>query len=332
MLAMVNETYGGPEVVAPKQMPRPEPAGNEVLVKVMAAGVTTADWRLRASAFPGGMWLLGRLIFGLRRPRNLVLGSDFAGVVVAVGTDVTRFRPGQRVFGGAGHGAHAEYLTIAEDGALAETPQGLSDAEAAALPFGAVCALAFFHDVARIKPGHRVLIIGASGGVGSYAVQVAKWLGAEVTGVASGPNLPLIRDLGADRVVDYQAQDVTRMSAQFDVVFDTVGALSFAQARRILAKDGLFLPLNFGLADLPRAIGARLRRGPRLVLHVNGDTRESMEQIAQLVAQGHLRPVIDQTYPLTQIRAAYAHVETRRRKGAVVLEVAASDALTKQAA
>lgn len=325
MKAMTYTTYGGPEVVVPREMPRPVAGAGEILVRVNAAGITTADWRLRASAFPGGLWLPGRLMTGLFRPRKPVLGGDFAGVVEAVGTGVTRFRPGDRVFGFSGFGAHAEYLAIRAEGAVASIPGGMSDTEAAALPFGALCALEFLRDVAGVQPGQRVLVVGASGGVGGYAVQIARWLGAEVTGVASAANAGFVRSLGAEDFVDYRAEDVTRRNAVFDVVFDTVGVLSFATAKRILAPTGLFLPLNFGLGDLPRALCSGFGRGPRMKLHVNSDSRAGMETLARLVIEGQLRSLIDRVYPFERIHEGYAHVESRHRSGAVVLDIAGSD-------
>ena len=321
MKAMTYQRYGGPEVVQPRDLPRPTPAKDEVLVRVSAAGITTADWRLRASAFPGGLWLAGRLMTGLVRPRKPVLGGDFAGVVEAAGEGVTRFKPGDRVFGFSGFGAHAEYLTISAEGAIAKVPGGLSDQEAAALPFGALCALEFLRDVANVQPGQRVLVVGASGGVGGYAVQIARWLGAEVTGVASAENAAYVRSLGATEIVDYRSEDVTRRDTMFDIVFDTVGALDFRAAKRVLSPTGLFLPLNFGLGDLPKALCAGLGRGPRMKLHVNGDTREGVDTLARLVVEGHLHPLIDHVYPFDDIHAGYAHVEGRHRRGAVVLDI-----------
>jgi NADPH:quinone reductase-like Zn-dependent oxidoreductase len=323
MLAVTYESYGGPGVVHATEMPCPVPGAAQVLVKLAAAGVTTADWRLRASDFPGGMWLAGRLAFGIVRPRNHILGGDFAGEVVAVGAEVTKFQPGDRVFGTSGTGAHAEYLTVDSDVAIALTPDSVSDRGGAALAFGAICALDFLRDVAEVKPGQKVLIIGASGGVGCYAVQIAKWLGAEVTGVASGASQELVMSLGADHFVDYQAQDVTRLRDRFDLIFDTVGVLKFRAARALLVRHGLFLPLNFGPLDLWPVLWSRITGGPRISLHVNGDSQQDTETLADLVRDGHLRPVIDRVFRLDDIRAAYAHVESRHRLGAVVLEIGA---------
>ena len=328
MKAMTYDRYGGPDVVTACEMPRPVAGKGEVLVRVTAAGITTADWRLRASEFPGGLWLAGRLMTGLCRPRNRVLGGDFAGVVEAVGVGVTRFQSGDRVFGfsSGGHGAHAEYLTIKAEGAVARIPVGMTEQEAASLPFGANCALEFLRDVAKVQPGQTVLIVGASGGVGGYAVQIAKWLGAHVTGVASGDNLDYLRDLGADAVVDYRVTDLATLPDRFDLVFDTVGAMRFDQAKAVLTETGLLLPLNFSAADLPRALLSGRGGGKRMVLHVNGDSRDLVEKVADLLVSGHLRPLIDRVYPFDQIRTGYAHVESRHRRGAVVLDIAGDGA------
>lgn len=325
MKAMTYRQYGGPEVVQPHDLPRPTPSKDEVLVRVSAAGITTADWRLRASAFPGGLWLPGRLMTGLFRPRKPVLGGDFAGVVEAVGADVTRFAPGERVFGFSMFGAHAEFLTIAADGAIGVIPGGMTDQEAAALPFGALCALEFLRDVADVQPGQRVLVVGASGGVGGYAAQIARWLGAEVTGLASAENAAFVRSLGAEEVVDYRAEDVTRRGATFDLVFDTVGAMDFRSARRILTSRGLFLPLNFGLGAVAGAVWSGLKGGRRMKLHLSGDSREGLEMLSRLVLEGQLRPLVDRVYPFDLIRDGYAHVEGRHRRGAVILDIAGED-------
>ena len=203
MKAAVYRRYGPAETVGLADMPTPAPGPKQVLIRVRAAGLSTADWRMRAAAYPGLLWLPGRMMTGLLRPRNPVLGVDFAGEVVAVGHAVTRFAVGQRVFGFSGGGAHAEFLALSEDACLYPTPENLSDAEAAALPFGGLCALVFLRDVARVEPGQRVMITGGSGGVGVYAIQIAKALGAHVTASASAGNAALLRDLGADEVQDY---------------------------------------------------------------------------------------------------------------------------------
>ncbi len=322
MNAQAHNRYGPPDVVRLEDTDKPVPGAGEILIRVRASTVNTADWRLRASAFPGGLWLPGRLMTGLFRPRNRVLGAEVAGEVAALGDDVKGFSLGQRVFGFVGHGAHAEYVLAKADGAIVPIPDELSFQEAAALPFGGLSALVFLRDFGAVKAGQKVLVVGASGNVGVYGVQIAKALGAEVTGVASSGNLDLVRSLGADHVVDYTQDDVTQSNARFDLIFDTVGALSFARARKILTGDGTFLPLNFGLGDVPRALVPRWLRRQRFVLNVNPDRREDLETLVQMIQTKKLRPVIDTVYPFEDIQAAYVHVEGRRRKGSIVLDVA----------
>lgn len=325
MKAAISTEYGGPEVVRIAEIARPAPKPGEMLVRVHAAGVTTADWRLRAAAFPGAISAVaGRLMFGLFRPRKSVLGGDYAGTVVALGEGVTGFSVGDRVFGFQFCGAHAEYRVVKASGAVTLTPEALSDVQAAALPFGGLCALEFLDRFAQVQPGERVLIIGASGGVGVYAVQVARALGAIVTGVASADNLALVEGLGADHVVDYRQTVPASLSGPYDVVFDTVGALDYPRAAPMLAHGGRFVPLNFALGDVWKGRRAG-RNGHRQILKVNGDTREALDRLVTMIAAGQLRPIIDTVFPFEDIRAAYAKVETRRRKGAVVLDIAGAD-------
>jgi NADPH:quinone reductase-like Zn-dependent oxidoreductase len=321
MKAATHTRYGDADVLAISDVPMPVPGSKEVLVEVHASSVTTADWRLRASAFPGGLWLAGRLVAGLFRPKNPILGTEVSGRVASVGEDVTDFAPGDAVFGFSGHGGNAEYVAMRADGPIAPLPRGLDHRGAAALPFGAISALVFLRDVAKLDAGQRILIVGASGGVGVYATQIARHMGARVTGVASGENRDLVLGLGADDFIDYRTQPLAALSDRFDVIFDTVGALDFADARRLLTPTGLFVPLNFGVADVGRSLWASLRGGPKMRISVNGDTRADLDRVAALVAEGALRPVIDQVFPLDEIVSAHRHVEGRHRKGAVVIEV-----------
>ena len=325
MRAAVHDRYGPPEVLRIEERPAPVPGTGEILIKLGASSVTTADWRMRASAFPGGLWLAGRMMTGLWRPRRAILGVDGAGTVAALGAGVSHFSVGQRVFGFLGHGGHADYAIARADDAIVPTPPRLSDAEAAALPFGGLAALVFLRDVARVSAGQRVLILGASGGVGAYATQIAKALGAHVTAVASAENADLVRGLGADVVMDYRAEDPTRERGVYDLVFDTVGATDWPHIRAALKRDGLFLPLNFGLRDLWHMLRAKISGGPRMALHVNGDTPEDLAALLKMIAAGDLRPVIDRRYPLAEIIEAHRYVEGRHRRGAVVLDLSAPE-------
>lgn len=324
MKAAYYEKYGAADVVTIRDIPRPEIGEDEVLVRSAAGTVTTADWRFRASAFPGALWLPGRLMAGPLAPRRKVLGSEFAGQVDSVGANVSRFKPGDRVFGmSPKFGAHAEYIAVPETGAIAHMPENLDFADAAALPFGAVCALVFLRDFAPVQPGQKVLVGGASGGVGVYGVQIAKHFGAEVTAVASARNHDLLTSLGADHVIDYRQQDVTRSGEQFDLVFDTAGTLKFGAVKRILKPNGIFLPLEYGLTDAFYALWTSVFGGKKLLLRVNGDRQADLEAVRDLAASGAVRAIIDSRYPLADIADAYRRVETRHKTGSVVIDMPA---------
>lgn len=322
MFAAVYTEYGGPDVVRVEQTARPEAAPGEVLVRVSHSTVTTADWRLRAAAFPGILAVPGRLMFGLRRPRNPVLGSEFAGTIEALGEGVAEFSVGDQVFGFAPSGTHAEYVSVKVDGAVLPLPEGVGPQDAVAVPFGGLSALVFLRDFAGLQPGQKVLVVGASGGVGAYAVQIARLLGAEVTGVASGARAEMVRDLGASAFVDYRAQDIAALQTRFDVVFDTIGALRFAQARKVMTAKGLFVPLNFGLRELGQALVCRLGGGQRIRIGVNEDKKADLAVLRDWMAEGQLRPVVGARFALADIRKAHALVQGRHKVGSVVVEIA----------
>ena len=321
MRALAYECYGPPGVVQVAQVPRPMPKPDEILIRVHASAVNTSDWRIRAAAFPGITALPARLIFGLFRPRNKRLGSEFAGIVDAVGSEVTDFKPGQHVFGVSPKGgASADYLTISEKAAVSEIPEGLSFEEAAALPFGGLAALVFLERFASLRASQRILIVGASGGVGIYALQIAKALGAHVTGLSGPDSQTLVGDLGADKTLNYQTVELFKIDDRFDVIIDTVGVVPPHQARRLLRSDGLFLPLNVGVREILAAVlNPFFNRKTRLA--VNPNTAADLHQLAEFVRDGRVRPVIDTIYPLSEAAAAHAHVETRHRKGAIVLSI-----------
>jgi NADPH:quinone reductase-like Zn-dependent oxidoreductase len=326
MQACIYDRYGSAEVVRLGELATPAVKADELLVRVHAASVTTADWRFRAAAFPTGFKLLGRLMLGLLRPRNPVLGMDFAGTVVATGAKVTRFRVGDRVFGATSpmrRGAHAEYLAVKESAAIIHTPPGLTDQQAAAIPFGGNSALAFIRDFGRLRPGQRVLVVGASGAVGSWAVQLARHLGADVTGVCSAPNLDLVRSLGAHRVVDYASGPIARAGDAYDLIFDTVGVTTFARCKEALADRGTYLPLNAGLREIGQALLTSRGRGKRVKYAVSSNTRAGLEALVQLIEAGAVRPVVDRVYPMAQIVDAHRHVEGRHKRGSVVVAMGA---------
>lgn len=321
MKAAVYSEYGNADVVRIMDVARPEPGPGEILVKVAYGSVTTADWRLRAAAFPGALAIPGRLMFGLLGPRKGVLGSEFAGEVAALGAGVQDFEVGQAVFGFVMLGAHAEYLVVKADGAVLPVPEGLALADAAALPFGGLSALVFLRDFANVRPGQRVLVVGASGGVGAYVVQIARAMGASVTGVASGQNEGFVRGLGAEEFVDYHRQSLRDLDGSFDVVIETVGAAQFKDVRHLLGKTGVFVPLNYGLREIGQMLRAALLGGPRISIGVSGDTKADLSVLADMVIEGRVKPVVDRRYPFGAIHEAYAHVEGRHRRGAVLLEI-----------
>ncbi|MEL7459455.1 MAG: NAD(P)-dependent alcohol dehydrogenase [Pseudomonadota bacterium] len=320
MKAMYATKYGGPEVIEPREMPTPVPGPGEVLIKVGAAGVTAGDWRMRAAAFPGGFAILGRAMFGLRGPRNPVLGGDVAGTIAAVGAGVSEFAQGDRVYGFSLAGAHAEYVKMKADGALVPLPSNLTFTDGAALPYGMLAAYSFLTRFAKLKRGEHVLVLGGSGGVGVYAIQIARMAGAKVTAVASAGNLELMRRLGADEVLDYRVDDPLA-GRRYDVILDTFGAVTWRQARRSLKRKGRFVPLNFAIWHVVPALMTRLG-GRRWVLGISGDEKSDLLALEPALTSGDIVPVIDRVYPFDEIRPAYRHVETRRRKGAVVLDMA----------
>jgi NADPH:quinone reductase-like Zn-dependent oxidoreductase len=321
MQACVYEEYGPAEVVRVDEVTKPAVKDDEVLVRVHAASVTTADWRFRASAFPGIFWLPGRLMLGLARPRNPILGMDFSGVVEETGRAVTRFRPGDRVFGSATRGAHAEYVAVRESAAMMHKPEGLTHEQAAAIPFGGNSALAFLRDVAAVQPGQRVLVVGASGGVGVWAVQLAKHFGAEVTGACSTPNVELVRSLGAHRVVDYTSEPLMKKGDDYDLIFDTVGVTTFASCEEALAERGVYVPLNAWVHHWAQALWSSLRNGKRLKAGISSNTVEGLEALVSLIESGAIRPVVDRVYPMEAIAAAHRHVDSRHKRGSVIVSM-----------
>ncbi|MEX0955598.1 MAG: NAD(P)-dependent alcohol dehydrogenase [Rhizobiaceae bacterium] len=322
MKAAYYERYGSADVLEIRDVARPEPKDNEILVQVFATTVTTADWRFRASEFPGILWPAGRAMAGLLRPKVNVLGSEFAGRVVAKGKDVTKFKGGDEVFGfSIAMGANAEYIAIAEDAPVARKPVNLGYDEAAAVPFGAQSALSFLRDFARVGPGQKVLIAGASGGVGVWAVQIARHLGAEVTAVTSTGNMDLVRSLGADHIIDYKTQDYAATGETWDLILDTAGTTDFPHAQRALKPNCIFLPVEFNGREILQALRSAIFGGKRVKIGISSDSQESLTWLAGLLEKGDIRPVIDSHYSLERIADAHRRVESRHKRGSVVVTV-----------
>jgi NADPH:quinone reductase-like Zn-dependent oxidoreductase len=319
MKAAVHTRYGPPEVVQIREVEKPRPGHGEVLVKVHAATVNRTDCAFR-SATP----FVARPVYGLVRPRATVLGSEFAGVVEAIGTSVTSFAVGDRVFGynEGQFGAHAEYLSIPENGSIAGMPVNVTYEEAAASTEGSHYALSLI-SAAKVRGGQDVLVNGATGGIGSAAVQLVKSLGANVTAVCAAGHVELVRSLGADRVIDYTAEDFTRDEQTYDVVLDSVGKSSFARCKRLLKPRGVYLSSELGpLAQNPfLALVTPLLGGKKVMFPIPKHDQAMVGHFKGLMESGEFKPVIDRRYPLDQIVEAYRYVETGQKVGNVVITV-----------
>ncbi len=322
MKAAVYNKYGPPSVVKLADVPKPCPTDRQVLIRIHATTVTSGDWRARSLEMPAGFGILGRLAFGILKPRQPILGTELAGVVESVGRSVSRFRPGDEVFAftGACFGSHAEYRTMAEDGLIALKPANLSFEEAASLSFGSATALPFLRK-AKVKPGDKVLVVGASGAVGTAAVQIAKQFGAEVAGVTSTANLGLVRSLGASRVIDYTQVDFAASGATWDIILDTTGTVPFARCASSLKPGGRLVVIQGSFAQA-LGIGAPSKAsGKHVIIRGAAATREDLRYIADMATSGELKPVIDRIYPLEDAAKAHAYVDTGRKRGSVVLTV-----------
>lgn len=319
MKAIVYERYGPPHVLQLRDVAKPVPKDDEVLIKVYAATAAAGDWRLR-KADP----FLARLFNGLWRPRRIkILGFELAGVVESTGNGVTRFKPGDAVYAACGidFGAYAEYKCLPENGSVALKPTNMSFEEAAAVPVGAYTALQFLRK-GNIQPGKRVLVYGASGSVGTYAVQLAKHFGAEVTGVCSTSNVELVRSLGADRVIDYTKQNFADDDTTYDIIFDTVGKSPFKACVERLTPNGYYLrAVHFSPLPVVNGVWINLTSGKKVIGGTAKENPEDLNYLKELIESGKLRSIIDRIYTLEQAVEAHRYVEQGHKKGNVVLTV-----------
>jgi NADPH:quinone reductase-like Zn-dependent oxidoreductase len=325
MKAIVYTQYGPPDVLQLKEVAKPTPKDNEVLVRVHATAVTAGDVNARGFVFvPPGFGPLPRLMFGVRSPRRTILGMEVAGEIETAGKDVKLFKEGDQVFGETGMslGAYAEYLCMPEGGALALKPANLTHEEAAAVPFGALTALFFIRDQAHIQSGQKVLVKGASGGVGTYAVQLAKTYGAEVTGVCSTANSELVKSLGADKVIDYTQEDFTQNGETYDIIFDTVaGKTSFSGCKNSLKEKGLYLAVAGGLREIVQALWTSMIGGKKVLAGMAPTRKEDLIFLKELIEAGKIKTVIDRCYPLEQMVEAHRYVDQGHKRGSVVITV-----------
>ncbi|KAM3091638.1 NAD(P)-dependent alcohol dehydrogenase [Phormidesmis sp. 146-12] len=317
MKAAVYTQYGPPEVLQVKQVEKPTPKNNEILLRIKATAVNSGDWRLR-KADPFAV----RFIFGLIKPKVNILGTVFSGEVESVGEDVKNFNVGDSVFGHTdmSFGAYAEYKCLPENGSVALKPETISHKEAAVIPFGGVTALHFIKK-AKIKPGQKVLVVGASGSVGIAAVQLAKSFGAYVTGVCSSSNITLVKSIGADKVIDYTKEDFTQRNETYDVIFDAVKAISVSRSLKSLNKNGIMILSAAGVSEMLKGLWISMSSNKKVITGVISHKAEDIIFLKELIEADKWMPVIDRTYSLEQIAEAHAYVEKGHKRGNVAIEI-----------
>jgi NADPH:quinone reductase-like Zn-dependent oxidoreductase len=326
MRAAVYRRFGGPDTVRIEEVPPPPVGADDVLIRVHASTVSAADHRARSREVPRGLWLLAAVGIGALRPKRRVLGMDVAGVVAAVGADVSRFQPGDEVIAmlGANFGGHAEYARAGQGDAIARKPRNMTFEDAVTLVFGGLTARGFLEQ-ADLAPGARVLINGASGAVGTAAVQLAKHAGAHVTGVCSAANRELVTSLGADRVIDYTTDDFTAETAAYDVIVDCVGNASFKRVGHLVKPGGALLLVIADLPALLRAPWLSGRTGKLVTANVGTPSAENLAFLVDLADAGHYRAVRDRTFELVDIAEAHRLVDTGHKRGSVVVRIAADE-------
>jgi NADPH:quinone reductase-like Zn-dependent oxidoreductase len=328
MKAIIYTEYGSPDVLQLKEVAKPAPRDNEVLIKVHAIHVNFGDILARnfnkisprKFSMPLPLWLPSRIMFGFRKPRRKILGNEFAGEIESVGKDVTRLKKGDQVFAyrGMSMGAYAEYLCMSEGELVAIKPANMTYEEAAAVPYGAITALSLLRKV-NIQRGQKVLINGASGGIGSAAVQLAKYFGAEVTGICGTPRLEFVKSLGADKVIDYTKEDFTQSGETYDLIFDILGKSSFSRCKSSLNQNGRYLLASFKMKHLFQMLWTKIRGGKKVICALSSEKAKDLVFIKELIEAGKFKSVMDRRFPLEQTAEAHRYVETGHKKGSVVI-------------
>lgn len=325
MKAIVYQKYGPPDVLKLKEVAKPAPKDNEVLIRIFATTVTSADSRLRSLTVPLGFGIVMRLVFGINGPRKKILGQELAGEIESIGKNVKLFNVGEQVFGSSDNMAcYAEYVRVPENGAIVSKPLNMTYEEAASVPFGALSALVYLRDFGKIKNGQKVLINGASGCLGTHAVQLAKYFGAEVTGVCSTANLELVKSLGADKTIDYTKENFTKNGETYDIIFDTVDKISFSSSKNSLKQNGRLLLAVAGLPLYFQMLWRSMfggKTGKKIVAGPANFTKKDLSFIKELIEAGNIKSVIDRQYPLEQIAEAHRYVDKGHKKGNVVINV-----------
>ncbi len=328
MKAIVCTKYGPPDVLQLKEIEKPTPKDNEILIRNYATSVNYGDLVARNFKeitpqkfnMPLLFWFFGKMYFGFTKPKITILGSEFAGEIESVGKDVKSFKQGDQVFGHLGQsmGAYVEYLCMPENGVLAIKPANMTYEEAAVVPYGAIMALNLLRKV-NIQSGQKILINGASGGIGSAAVQIAKHFGAKVTGVCGTPRLEFVKSLGADKVIDYIKEDFTQSDETYDLIFDILGKSSFSRCKSSLKQNGRYLLASFKMKQLFQMLWTSMAGSKKVICAIAPGSIEDLISVKELIEAGKIKSVIDRRYPLEQIAEAHSYVETGRKKGNVVI-------------
>jgi 2-desacetyl-2-hydroxyethyl bacteriochlorophyllide A dehydrogenase len=322
MKAIVCTRYGTPDVLQLKEVATPAINDSEILVRTAATTAAAGDVWMRGGSRDLPFWPISKLAIGIRKPRNPIFGIEMAGEVVAVGRHVKRFKPGDQVYAACGFamGGYAEYTKLREDSAVAIKPSNMSYEEAAAVPVGAATALHFLR-MGRIERGKRVLIYGASGSVGSYAVQLSRHFGAEVTAVCGTSNVEWVKSLGAGRVIDYTREDYTADGQTYDLILDAVGKTSYPRSRRLLKQNGIYIPVVMDFTEVMQILWTSMFSSKKVKSGVASDNADNLEFLRGLIEAGQLRAVIDRRYPMEQIAEAHRYVEQGHKKGNVVITI-----------
>ncbi len=320
MKAIICKKYGSPDVLQLKDVEKPTPKDNEVMISIYAASVTVGDCEIRRFDMPLWLWLPARIGFGLRGPRKKILGQDLAGEIESVGKDVKRFKKGDQVFARTGFslGAYAENICLSEKGLIAIKPTNINFEEAATVPMGGLTALYYLRK-GNIQRGHKILINGASGSIGTLAVQISKYFGAEVTGVCSTQNVDMVRSIGADYVIDYSKEDFTKSSETYDIIFDIVGKSSFSRSLKSLKKNGHYLLANPGLSQIIRGRLTSIRSSKKVIAGTLNEKIEDLIFLKDFIEANKIKTVIDRSYSLEQTSEAHKYVEKGHKKGNVVI-------------
>ncbi|QDU33131.1 Zinc-type alcohol dehydrogenase-like protein [Poriferisphaera corsica] len=325
MKAAIYKSYGPPSVLSVQDVPQPTPKPNQCLIRIIASSVTTGDTTIRAfKKIPLLFYIPARFMFGITKPRKQILGNQFSGIIESAGNNTSQFKTGDHVFGftGTGFGANAQYICLPEKN-IAIKPSNLTHEQAAIVPFGGITAL-YFLSLANLKPNQNILIIGATGAVGSFATQLAKHSGATVTAVCSQSNHPFAKSLGATHTIDYQSQSLDTLNQTYDVIFDTVGKSSYPAIKHILTPTGTYLTTTFGSRELLHMLLTKLTSKQRVICAINPDRQQDLITLRTHIEAGHISPFIDQTFTLGRIADAHTYVEQGHTKGAVAITIPSS--------